>query len=88
MIDPMAMQQIMANAQRFQQFQQQFGQFMTAIAACHLAKEIVGLRWNHTQEIDVFQQAKEAISLGNKLGASIAINALILVEYLHVKLGH
>lgn len=27
MIDPMAMQQIMANAQRFQQFQQQFGQF-------------------------------------------------------------
>lgn len=27
MIEPMAMQQIMANAQRFQQFQQQFGQF-------------------------------------------------------------
>ena len=27
MIDPMAMQQIMANQQRFQQFQQQFVQF-------------------------------------------------------------
>lgn len=27
MINPMAFQQIMANAQQFQQFQQQFGQF-------------------------------------------------------------
>ena len=27
MIDPMAMQQIMANQQRFQQFRQQFAQF-------------------------------------------------------------
>lgn len=31
MIDPMAMQRIMANAQRFQQFQQQFGQFAQQI---------------------------------------------------------